>query len=181
MSVYNVVNALYHDMQRGGDETRLLLENHLKTPDKVSVYYSALSKCIVGSQLVFSPGWSWWAFFGGAFFYFYRKMYQPAFVLILLAVFLFYSPVAFASLAINIVSALVAKYLYCRKFIMDLARSGYPERPLGEAVQSLSVLGGYNTWAVVLGIFVNFLYILGLFIAAMAILGVGMFAIRSFL
>ncbi|MDR1943293.1 MAG: DUF2628 domain-containing protein, partial [Synergistaceae bacterium] len=108
-------------------------------------------KCVINGQMVFCGTWSWWAFFGGPFYFFYRKMYIPGLIIAASMLLLVVARVPFAVSLPAIASAITAKYLYCRKFVSDLGVAGYPDEPRGDVTHYLTRLGGSNTWAVVLG------------------------------
>ena len=84
MSEYRVLNSVESELKSG--TLWELMSIHLMAPHKVDIYKKALEKHIVNDRFIFSPTWSWWAFFGGPFYYFYRKFYKPAIVLVLIAI-----------------------------------------------------------------------------------------------
>ncbi|GHV51687.1 hypothetical protein FACS1894216_06320 [Synergistales bacterium] len=148
------------DEKMATDEVRSLLEIHLKTPGKVSVYYDALSKCLINGHVVFTAMWSWWAFIGGPWYFFYRKMYKPGLIMLGISILLCFVPIPFGSAIICVAAAIMAKYLYCKKFVSDLEIAGYPEKSGSEISRSLGVLGGYNSWAIWAGVIVNIIILL---------------------
>lgn len=171
MSEYRVLNSVESELKSG--TLWELMSIHLMAPHKVDIYKKALEKHIVNDRFIFSPTWSWWAFFGGPFYYFYRKLYKPAIVLVLIAIVLFMVHIPLAGFLVNVASSIAAKYLYCKKFISDLDISGYPDRPRHEIIQALSKLGGYNSWAIVLGVLFNLLVIVVSIILIFIFAGIG--------
>ncbi|MDR2137787.1 MAG: DUF2628 domain-containing protein [Synergistaceae bacterium] len=155
------LRSVLEEELRSGN-VRQLLAAHLQTPEKVSIYGAALDKCLVNGRVVFAATWSWWAWIGGAFYFFYRKMYTPGLVLLGVSLLLIVVPIPFVGLITWIISAVTAKYFYCKKFQQDLEISGYPDKPRDDVLRNLNRLGGYNTWAVVLGVIVNFILFLPL-------------------
>lgn len=176
MADFQVVNEL--DKKFGTtDEIRSLLRMHLHTPDKVEIYYDALRKCVVDSRFVFTATWSWWAFFGGAFYFFYRKMYKPGLLLLLPTVILWLLPIPMVGLIVNIGCGVAAKYLYCKKFVADLDIAGYPGRPAEEMYRALGRLGGYNNWAIWVGVLCYALSLIVTLVLFTAVLGtIGVFS-----
>jgi hypothetical protein len=162
------------DEKMATDEVRSLLDVHLKAPGKAPVYYDALSKCLINDHVVFTATWSWWAFLGGPWYFFYRKMYKPALITLAIGFLLFFVPIPFAGFIVCVASAVTAKYLYCKKFVKDLEIAGYPEKPASEISRSLGALGGYNSWAIWVGIIAN---IIGLLIMLTAVSILSMFSI----
>ncbi len=179
MADFQVVNALDKRMRESNDVRSLLL-THLGTSDKVDIYYDALRKCIEGSRLVFTATWSWWAFIGGAFYFFYRKMTKTGLFLLIPTVVLWFVPIPLVGLLVNIGCGVTAKYLYCKKFIGDLDIAGYPDRPAEEMHRSLARLGGYNSWAIWVAVLCYALSLIVAIVILGTVLGaIGLFSVLS--
>lgn len=179
MADFQVVNALDKRM-RESDDVRSLLLTHLRTPDKVDIYYDALRKCLEGNRLVFTATWSWWAFFGGAFYFFYRRMTRPGLLLLIPTVVLCFVPIPMVGFLVNVGCGVAAKYLYCKKFIGDLDIAGYPDRSPEEMHRSLARLGGYNSWAIWVAVLWYTLSLIVTIVLVGAVLGaIGLFSVLS--
>jgi hypothetical protein len=162
MGTESVLTALQANIE--SQEVGNLLAAHLHKPEKAPLFQAALAKFVSNGSLRFASTWSWWAFFGSSFYFFYRKMYLYG--LIALG---FDIGIAFvldhANPGVAIFSGLCAKYLYCTKFVKDLEASGYPNKPIDEVNHTLGQRGGYNTWAIVAAVFALLLQITMLFFA----------------
>jgi hypothetical protein len=147
MGAETVLTALGSDIF--GKATGSLLAAHLHKPEKVPMFQGALAKFVFNGFFRFAATWSWWAFFGGAFYFFYRKIYLYGLIALggdIIAAYI--EP--FTSIIVAICCGVSAKYLYCKKFIEDLEVAGYPNKPADEVNATLSLLGGFNTWAIII-------------------------------
>jgi hypothetical protein len=154
-----------------GQAVENMLAAHLRKPEKARLFQSALSKFEINGFFRFTPTWSWWAFFGGAFYFFYRKMYLYGVAALALDI-LATCVAPFTALLVAIGCAMSAKFLYCKKFLDDLGIAGYPDKPTEEVNNTLGLLGGYNNWAIIVyfGLFILKLIALGMFFAAIGII-----------
>lgn len=84
-----------------------------------------------GERVAFKPTWSWWAFFGQCWFFFFRKEYLVGFILFFIGAIIPFLPMIFC--------ALFAKYKVIKNFEIALDRG---------SDESLELLGGRNTWAI---------------------------------
>jgi type IV secretory pathway VirB6-like protein len=140
------MKALNDDIQ--GEEVKELLSSHLHKPEKVEIYHTSLQKFFINQHLRFAATWSWWAFFGRAFFFFYRKIYLFGLIFLIIDIFTA-ATMPFIYILSGICYAIVAKYLYCKKFVDDLGIAGYSDKSRAEVTRNISLLGGYNNWAIV--------------------------------
>jgi hypothetical protein len=156
MSTETVLKALQTDVQ--GHAVGEFLASHLHKPQKAPLFQAALAKFMINGHFRFAATWSWWAFFGGAFYFFYRKMYLYGLIAlgsdIIAALTGPLTPVIVA-----VCCGISAKFLYCKKFIDDLDAAGYPNEPAETVNRTLALLGGYNVWAVVVFFVVKLLII----------------------
>jgi hypothetical protein len=169
MGTETVLTALQPDIQ--GPTLGNMLASHLHKPEKAPLYQAALVKFVINGFFRFAATWSWWAFFGGAFYFFYRKMYLYGLIALgvdLVAAFI--EPLA--SIIVAVCCGISAKYLYCKKFIDDLEVAGYPNKPASEVNNTLALLGGFNTWAVVVFFLLLFLKVVVLIFAGAILVAV---------
>jgi hypothetical protein len=156
MSKESVLTALQSDVL--GQTPGGFLSAHLHKPEKAPLYQSALIKFLINGHFRFAATWSWWAFFGGAFFFFYRKMYLYGLIALGVdVVAAFFVPLG--TLIVAVCCGAGAKYFYCKKFIEDLDVAGYPGKPAEEIRHTLTLLGGYNTWAIIVFILLSLMKI----------------------
>jgi hypothetical protein len=146
MSTEAVVGALQADVS--GEEVGKLLASHLHKPEKARLFQAALTKFLINKHFRFAATWSWWAFFGGPFYFFYRKIYTYG-LMVLAIDFAATFFVPLAGLIVAICCGVCAKNFYCKKFIEDLEIAGYPNEPSEKVNSVLAVLGGCNTWAII--------------------------------
>ncbi|WP_162473647.1 DUF2628 domain-containing protein [Serratia microhaemolytica] len=137
------------ELLNNSDELQGLLEAHLQKPEKVQIFKDAYTKFNINNQFKFAFSWSWWAFFGGAVYFLYRKMYSMALVIaaaqIATAFLVSSNGLKFAFL---VMCGLFAKYCYIAKFRKDLLLAKYGESSLSKVKETLAALGGYHTWAI---------------------------------
>ncbi|WP_127959254.1 DUF2628 domain-containing protein [Serratia microhaemolytica] len=141
------MNNKLDGLSNNSDELRDLLEAHLQKPEKVDLFERAYKKFDVNGHLNFSLSWSWWAFFGGPFYFFYRKLYLIG-IIVLTVGFVGTGIWNMLGLFGSIVCGLIAKFFYIQKFRNDLLLSRYGEISPSEVKRYLTILGGYNTWAI---------------------------------
>jgi len=164
-----VMKALNNEMN--SNEIHRLLQEHLQKPGKVGIFHAALSKFVINEHLHFSVTWSWWAFFCLGFYFLYRKIYLIGIIAIFIPLLAGLIPMLGIVLAVIvwILCGISAKYLYCKKFIKDLSLSGYPDKPIDEVAMNISRFGGYNTWAIIVGI-IYYIVLSVVFITSIGIL-----------
>ncbi len=135
---------------------RKKLEIYLQTPKKVELYARAAEKFFANNEeLKFKLTWSWWAFFGQCWFFFFRKEYTLGAILFAIGVAIslcvqFVSPDASNFVFIPMIfCAVFAKYKVIKNF----------EAALEKGDDALELLGGKNSWAVWLPITISILSI----------------------
>ena len=124
---------------------RKKLEIYLQTPKKVELYARAAEKFFANNEeLKFKLTWSWWAFFGQCWFFFFRKEYLVGAVLFVVGVAISLSSNFIAQGFSNLIfvtmifCAVFAKYKVIKNF----------EAALEKGDEALELLGGKNNWAV---------------------------------
>lgn len=137
---------------------RAKLGLYLQTPKKVELYARAAEKFFANGnneELKFKLTWSWWAFFGQCWFFFFRKEYLVGAVLFVVGVAIslcmqFVSPDASNLIFIPMIfCAVFAKYKVIKNF----------EAALEKGDDALELLGGKNNWAVWVPITISILSI----------------------
>ena len=147
-----------------------LLKVHLKSDRKIELFYNHFKKFSVGGTLKYDLTFSWYAFFGNIFYFFYRKLYLPGLMLYLvistavavfltvimtIITFIIDSDILGAVLSflmpflICSIYATTSMYFYIRKFLKDLELSGYGKLDIERVKENMSLLGGSNEWAVI--------------------------------
>lgn len=134
---------------------RTRLEQYLQTPKKVELYARAAESFFAkgnNEELKFKLTWSWWAFFGQCWFFFFRKEYLFGAILFLIGVglslcaqFVWLHANNFVFI-IMIFCAVVAKYKVIKNFEAALDRN---------SDEALELLGGKNNWAIWLPISIS--------------------------
>ncbi|PSM53254.1 DUF2628 domain-containing membrane protein [Campylobacter blaseri] len=112
---------------------------YLQTPEKVEIYAESFEKFFEAgnrNEIKFKATWSWWALFGGLFFYLYRKDYKMAIIYFILSL------IPIVSLVALLIPA-YAKYSICDKFCKALALNND---------EFLKNEGGVNKWAIYLAV-----------------------------
>ena len=141
---------------------KIKLSDFLQTPNKLYIYTHAAQKFFKNDRLNFLPSWSWWGFFGGGWFFIYRRLYFEGFLLVFLSLLLgitsFYPPLEdfsfYASFGLCFYSALRAKYAVIKRFVFLL-----------DSKADLLKCGGVANWAIYVGIFVTILALILAFVA----------------
>lgn len=129
-------------------------------PEKGLWYANAFAKYNMNGVDQMAWNWSWWAFFGGIWFLLYRKAYAAAGGLFLISLASAFIP--FAGLIVWILSGgystyFVYKVYKTKKFEIEAAQQNESDR-----IATMSLLGGYNQWALVVAIILNVLVFIGL-------------------
>lgn len=137
-----------------------MIKAYIDKPKSEDFYIDAFEAYSEGGIDQFKWKWSWWAFAGGVFFLLYRKLYIEA--LIFFFVSAISSMVPVVSLVVWIVSGALFPYLvYLRyKKGKELALAKTSDRL--EQLKILRTYGGYNQWAVYLGVVINIFVMLWL-------------------
>lgn len=127
---------------------RAKLGVYLKTPEKVELYAKAAEKFFEKGNkesIAFKATWSWWAFFGECWFFFFRKEYLVGAILFAIGVVISLFTHLITPNASNFVflpmifCAVFAKYKVIKNFEAALDR---------DSDEALELLGGKNAWAI---------------------------------
>ncbi len=147
-----------------------MLKAFVQKPEKYDWYRNAFAK-IDANGGKFTWVWSWWALFGGVFFYLYRKAYIPA--LVFFAASIVASFIPFGGLVIWIANGGVASFFVYKRY-QEMKRLVEAQETTPEKrIEAMKLAGGYNTWAIVLGVIINVLFFLFMFMG-LAMLGAAM-------
>lgn len=136
-------------------DTSKMLEAFVGTPEKMQWYKEAFSQYNVNGVDRIAWVWSWWAFFGGAFFLLYRKAYIPAAVLFGITTFFGIIPTAnpiagiFLSICVSICQGGFATYFIYKTFIekKELVKNTVESEE--KQIETMRQIGGVNTWVIV--------------------------------
>lgn len=138
------------------------------SPDKGLWYANAFSKYEIDGIEKIQWKWSWWAFFGGIWFLFYRKAYAAAGGLFLASIIAQFIP--FASIMVPIFAGGFSSYFIYKTYKTKKLEIEAVEQGEFKRIEMMQELGGYNQWAAWIGVTLNVLFILGV-IAAVSIPG----------
>lgn len=136
-------------------------------PDKGLWYANAFAKFEVDGVEKIAWKWSWWAFFGGIWFLFYRKAYTAAGGLFLVSIISqFFIP--FSGILIPIFMGgfgtyFVYKVYKAKKLEIEAASTDREER-----IAIMAEVGGYNQWAIWIGVALNALFVIAVFAGMLA-------------
>lgn len=158
-----------------------MLEAFVGVPEKVEWYKNAFKKYNVNGVESFAWNWSWWAFFGGAFFLLYRKVYLYAVGLFIVGIVLNIPLSAIAdenvktftslinTLSLWIISGGVSTFLLYKKYIKIKQEIENKISDTNSRIETMKTLGGVNSkviWITIISFVI--LLILGVLI------GIGM-------
>ncbi len=147
-----------------------MLKAFVQKPEKYEWYRNAFSK-IEANGGKFTWVWSWWGLFGGVFFYLYRKAYIAA--LILFAASIVASFIPFGGILVWVANGGAAPYFVYKRY-QEMKRLVEAQETTPEKrIEAMKLAGGYNTWAIVLGVIINVLFFLFMFMG-LAMLGAAM-------
>lgn len=146
------------------EDLRKLLEAHLGKPQKVELFYNIIKNKTVDGKFKKSA-FSWWGFLGGAFYFFYRKIYLYAFIIIGAGILSEIFSIGSSAIngAIGIACAMSAIPSYVQKFFKDAIKSGYGDDSIANVEDKMKKFGGYNNWAIYLCIVLTIFALIGIF------------------
>ena len=137
-------------------------------PDKGLWYANAFSKYEINGIEKIQWKWSWWAFFGGIWFLFYRKAYAAAGGLFLISVVAqFFIP--FAGIIIPIFMGGFGTYFIYKVYKTKKIEIEAIHRDEEQCIETMAEVGGYNQWAVWIGVALNVLFVIAVVSAAVMI------------
>ncbi|MEO1927253.1 MAG: hypothetical protein ABGX26_01000 [Nautiliaceae bacterium] len=139
-----------------------MLEAFIQTPKKFKWYKEAFSKFNINGIKRVAWVWSWWAFFGGGFWYLlYRKAYLAAvlsfiIVVVLNAILPFWGPMAF-----YILMGGYSVYFVYKKYLSLKSKIESKIEDEEKRIETMRILGGYNRWVIwVAGVIYSILFLL---------------------
>ncbi|MFV0626766.1 MAG: DUF2628 domain-containing protein [Alphaproteobacteria bacterium] len=158
----NATNKVREQLISNDDELRQLLEVHLGKPKQVEKHFKAIKNNYKNGK-VMSGLFNVWAFFGGMFYFIYRKMYFIALAIFVATFFFEYIPLPpkYVNIAFSAFCAVTAFPFYTEKFFKDAEKSGYGQSNFEEVKEKMAKLGGVNNWAILLFILAIILVFLG--------------------
>ena len=138
-----------------------MIEAFIQKPEKTEWYINAFSKFNVNGIDRIAWVWSWWAFGGSIFYLLYRKAYLGA--LIFFIAYIASSVVPFGGILIWILQGGFSVYFIYLKYksLKNEIESKIADE--NERIETMRQLGGYNNWAIWLGVIVNILPFIILF------------------
>ncbi len=143
------------------------VEAYINKEKSLGFYQKAFAKYSVAGVDQFAWHWSWWAMFGGIFYLLYRKLYVEALVLFILLVTVGMIP--FVGFVAWIVTGGVLPYFVYKRYkkVKAQVESNLPSE--SEQLNALRVVGGYNQWAVWLGVALHILMWVAMFYLLMMV------------
>ncbi len=146
------------------------IKAYIDKPESEDFYIDAFSAYSEGGIDQFKWKWSWWAFAGGIFFLLYRKLYVEALIFFMISA--ISSTVPIVSLFVWVVSGALFPYLVYLRYKKGKQLAQEKSSDLSEQLRILRTFGGYNQWAVYLGVAINIL--VTLWIVYMVTLAMGL-------
>ncbi len=150
-----------------------MIEAFIQKPEKTKWYIDAFSKFNVNGIDRVAWVWSWWAFGGGIFYLLYRKAYLGALIFFLAN--LVSSIVPLGGILIWILQGGFSVYFVYLKYKNLKAEIESKIEDENERIKTMQQLGGYNNWAIWLGVILSILAltaIISYFVAFVAAAGV---------
>ncbi len=123
-----------------------MIEAFVNNSEKTAWYQNSFRKYQVNGIDNMSWNWSWWAFFGGIFFLLYRKAYLAALGLFLLTMVL--SVIPFASFVVSILAGGLSTYFVYKEYKKKKAEIETSIDDTQKCIDTMQIIGGYNTWAI---------------------------------
>ncbi|MEE9444094.1 MAG: DUF2628 domain-containing protein [Cocleimonas sp.] len=137
------------------------IEAYINKDTSTNFYQRGFAKYSAAGVDQFAWHWSWWAMFGGVFYLLYRKLYMEALVFFVL--FAVIGMIPFAGLAAWIASGGILPYLVYKRYKKVKAQVETNFSNLNEQHNALREVGGYNQWAIWLGVALHVLMWIGAF------------------
>jgi len=134
------------------------IKAYIDKPESENFYIDAFLDYTRNGVEQFKWHWSWWALGGGVFFLLYRKLYIEALVFFLISSLASTVPVAY--LIIWVVSGALFPYLVFKRYKKGLEMVEHL-RSEDEKIRALREFGGYNQWAIYIGVVVNIISVIG--------------------
>ena len=142
-------------------EASKTIEAYINKEASTDFYQKGFAKYSAAGVDQFAWHWSWWAMFGGVFYLLYRKLYIEALVFFVL--FAIIGMIPFAGLAAWIASGGILPYLVYKRYkkVKNQVETSFANED--EQLYALREVGGYNQWAIWLGVALHVLMWVGVF------------------
>lgn len=153
-----------------------MIEAYIDKPEVTQWYVNAFKKFKINGVDHAAWNWSWWAFFGSVFFLLYRKAYTAAGVLSLFLVLGWFIP--FGWTILWILSGGYSPFYIYKRYKETLLNVEAEIEDEQERLETMRLLGGCNTWAIVLGVIAQFfiwstgLFMISFLLAFISLIGV---------
>ncbi len=140
------------------------IKAYINKPESEEFYIDAFNAYTKAGVEQFKWKWSWWALAGGVFFLLYRKLYVEAIVFFLISSIASAVPVAY--LIIWIISGALFPYLVFKRYQKGKEMVMQKFNSKEEQIEALREFGGYNQWAIYLGVAINVLVLMSIILVA---------------
>ena len=137
-----------------------MIEAFIQKPEKTKWYIDAFGKFNVNGIDRVAWVWSWWAFGGGIFYLLYRKAYLGALIFFLAN--LVSSIVPLGGILIWILQGGFSVYFVYLKYKNLKTQIESQIEDENERIRTMQELGGYNTWAIWVGVILSILALIGI-------------------
>ncbi len=151
-----MMKAMLNKYAQVSDYDYKMIEAYIDKPEVTEWYVDTFKHFNVNGIDVMRWKWSWWAFFGNVFYFLYRKCYLAATLLFIAFFFSGIFPL------IGLIILLILNGGYAPYFVYK----NYKEKRLEieaqiedeeERIEMMRVVGGYNDWAIWIGVAFHFL------------------------
>jgi len=137
-----------------------MIEAFIQKPEKTKWYIDAFGRFNVNGIDRVAWVWSWWAFGGGIFYLLYRKAYLGALIFFLAN--LVSSVIPLGGILIWILQGGFSVYFVYLKYKNLKAQIESQIEDENERIRTMQELGGYNTWAIWVGVILSILALIGI-------------------
>lgn len=137
------------------DDDYQMIEAYIDKPEVTQWYVNAFKKFNVNGRSMMRWHWSWWAFFGNIFYFLYRKAYLPAAVFFLLTFIAGFVP-PFGWLVLLILTGGYGPYFVYLTYKEKRLEVEATVEDEDKRLETMRFVGGYNDWAIWVGIVIHF-------------------------
>ncbi len=145
-----------------------MIEAFIQKPEKTKWYVDAFSKFNVNGIDRVAWVWSWWAFGVGVFYLLYRKAYLGALILFLASLVSYIIPLG--TILVLILQGGFSVYFVYLKYKNLKNEIESKTEDADERIKTMKQLGGYNNWAIWLGVILNIMALIAIFLYIFAIM-----------
>ena len=145
------------------------IEAYINKAQSNDFYRKGFAKYSAAGVDQFAWHWSWWAMFGGLFYLLYRKLYMEALILFVLFAVIGMIPVV--GLVAWIATGGVLPYLVYKRYKKVKAQVEMNFADEDDQFKALREVGGYNQWAIWLGVALHVLMWVGVFYMVIVMMG----------